>query len=1414
MSGSDSGKATTVGSEDKDNPGSNHTSSLKRRPRAAIAQNFSSIYHGKGLGGRGRTSKDTSSDDSSSSSDESDSSSNKICLDIASPQKRVPNSNPKCLDADDFDLEDLPKNEVANYEDSPCSSKSIQEAKRPVFVPIKLINKPGNIIKHNGTSPLDLPGRVLIRGPLLMSPLALMAHFTHYKTLVKGIQTLGLADFNALQKSVAPHFLRGDDCFITGGLNSGKSLSYIFPLLGKLLSEFDDQSFSSSHKLSSNRHAKKSFSHQSHEHQPVVLIVCTDRTSAIKIDGHLYRILLACNRRELSHAVICNGGDRKTVHKCLDIVITSAHFLSNLLHNSPAYFGFENLRFIVYKDVDILLRANNKEFEHIQYIMHNIASKHSPYLIQRVFCGKDWCPEVEALYMNLKPIAQNSTASSVPIVFINSPNQAIKYSGMQWFMHHCSDDERMDLLLNILKSLDLYKHKSIFVVCSTPEIAINVHKELKRNEIYACLAETGTMTQAVFHQLRIEWEDFPVDRRLMVLNDEMLKGLRIYDVTCLIHFDIPSAKPGGAVDRFSCMWMNFRDIANEKVDRTVKFHRKELAAHFLLTGNEENLYKLKTFAANLRCDIPQSLVVIADQMGENIMSGQPICTGIKVFGRCVETVPSNCKTRHSFLLTELEKKSVVPRNGEIEVQISECVNPSVYTARVLRCYEFVDNKRKLRFSWIQNFRSISEELMHHFKDKDNRIPPTSFEIGTLCAVESSDEIFRSRILQIITRTDSKRPQQLRVFCIDSGNFLQPVADKLFKLPETLSAHPQLAIELILGNLQPIDGANGYESRVNEKAQELTLGKILLGKIVFAVGETVWVNPLIDVGRDAVGSTIKTRCSIRLDLIKKKWAENNDDHLKNILNLCRKTGYSCPELDDVHANLAKNSLFMSKFHNIGDEYQWAFVATSSVEKPQTVEIWTSFTIDPSCIIGTNGKFDSQLNAVNKELNDHISEMISDRCPDYAKEFSSYYQEGMVVAVKDQIDQSWYRGLITHVRENEENIVYDVFLVDIGDTKKSSPTAELFPILQSLVTKLPFQAIIFELAHITPTNGNNDWDSEVIDCLTSLTIDENNDGVMFDVVAWSTRRHEHFPCRCYSAFMITSSGDELGELLVLKNAASVRFVKDDEDLKLAKKNILTTLNELYDRQQVELGSDEELPDSMTDSDSDNSFDVVGYDRNSVLNSLGIQLPGGIQVPSSELNEADEIELQPTTNDKSVVSSSHPDAEGGAKSASQEMPAVESHESTPVGGFSTLKHPTVVWRQTMKEFILKVNQADILKYSIDINKKRISFRTLDPPDYGFDIDCFGTIEQVPVVFCTGQYLKITLTKRSQWPWPRPLHRHLKLRWLKEDIQDLDISDDEHVTNSNDENIHPIVLPDEEKSDSSDSELDDVEDFMGEVD
>lgn len=63
-----------------------------------------------------------------------------------------------------------------------------------------------------------------------------------------------------------------------------------------------------------------------------------------------------------------------------------------------------------------------------------------------------------------------------------------------------------------------------------------------------------------------------------------------------------------------------------------------------------------------------------------------------------------------------------------------------------------------------------------------------------------------------------------------------------------------------------------------------------------MGETVWVNPLVDFGRDEE-SDMKSRSSVRLDLIREKCAENNDSHLNNIITLCRDTGFVCAELED-------------------------------------------------------------------------------------------------------------------------------------------------------------------------------------------------------------------------------------------------------------------------------------------------------------------------------------------------------------------------------------------------------------------------------------------------------------------------------------------------------------------------------------
>lgn len=69
-----------------------------------------------------------------------------------------------------------------------------------------------------------------------------------------------------------------------------------------------------------------------------------------------------------------------------------------------------------------------------------------------------------------------------------------------------------------------------------------------------------------------------------------------------------------------------------------------------------------------------------------------------------------------------------------------------------------------------------------------------------------------------------------MFCIDSGYYLQPSAENLLCLPDNLQALRQLAIELILSNLQPLEGENGYGSVARSKAKDLTLEQILTGKV--------------------------------------------------------------------------------------------------------------------------------------------------------------------------------------------------------------------------------------------------------------------------------------------------------------------------------------------------------------------------------------------------------------------------------------------------------------------------------------------------------------------------------------------------------------------------------------------------------
>jgi hypothetical protein len=119
------------------------------------------------------------------------------------------------------------------------------------------------------------------------------------------------------------------------------------------------------------------------------------------------------------------------------------------------------LRAFIFDDIDVLLRSNAVELEKIRNITDNFVMKSQqskPH--QRIFCGREWTPEVEDLYLKIVPLP-DPVQGIVPTIFIQSPNIAVRYSDMVLKFHHIPDGSTAKLKTLVRKLLLLLKGFSL-----------------------------------------------------------------------------------------------------------------------------------------------------------------------------------------------------------------------------------------------------------------------------------------------------------------------------------------------------------------------------------------------------------------------------------------------------------------------------------------------------------------------------------------------------------------------------------------------------------------------------------------------------------------------------------------------------------------------------------------------------------------------------------------------------------------------------------------------------------------------------------------------------------------------------------------------------------------------------------------
>lgn len=149
-----------------------------------------------------------------------------------------------------------------------------------------------------------------------------------------------------------------------------------------------------------------------------------------------------------------------------------------------------------------------------------------------------------------------------------------------------------------------------------------------------------------------------------------------------------------------------------------------------------------------------------------------------------------------------------------------------------------------------------------------------------------------------------------------------------------------------------------------------------------------------------------------------------------------------------------------------------------------------------------------------------------------------------------------------------------------------------------------------------------------------------------------------------------------------------------------------------------------------------------------------------PSTSQAEHDVIQPQPSTSQ----------AEAYAASRAVAAPSLK----------TDFLSPRLIWRQTENDFIVTIELSDIKDFELNVldDNKTIDFKTLDKqPNYGFTLQLYGKVDSEYKIHLTGMYMRVTLSKRLKGvKWPRALYdRTENFRWLKEDLAELLLSDDD---------------------------------------
>ncbi|KAH0619593.1 hypothetical protein JD844_000325 [Phrynosoma platyrhinos] len=536
-----------------------------------------------------------------------------------------------------------------------------------------------------------------------------------------------------------------------------------------------------------------------------------------------------------------------TASKC-EVIVTTPHSLLRLLEHHSLL--FLRLCHLVFDEADVLFsEASHQVCNILEYYKTNLNIEDKESVPQQIVAvGNHWTKDIEYLVKE----------------FMNDPYIVVLV---------CLECNRISTLLQTMDFTPTNAQKTLIFTSSVKEID-TVYKAVESTSVF-CLKihpETGFHFDNVVDQWNKRFSSGT--HVVLVLTDESLPGLGITDATCVIHFSFP-ASPRIFGARLYSMSDHFQNSI-EKVSPLAKEQPKAKSILLLTENNACHAVGILNYLKRTTANIPPELSEFTSgvlETREDSKTGKPLCHYLKSFGFCkfeeeemnTQTEGENDKQHQVWNWTSLRKQTGFQSHSS-DVHLEQTEEYHLYTFPTLQ--------GRMNKNRCPDRHRISLQADLPRKVTDDALPKS----GNIT------------VLEVVPKEEENVFCRVHIKYIDEGRTGQVQDYKLLYLPEQFQRLPPQAVEFIVCRAKPID--NEVTRYINYKIR----GKPHEAKIVLALNNTIWVDPVVRITRLLDLKTSINEYSIRSEILATGLGVDNPEHIHELQKLFRNAEIACEKKD--------------------------------------------------------------------------------------------------------------------------------------------------------------------------------------------------------------------------------------------------------------------------------------------------------------------------------------------------------------------------------------------------------------------------------------------------------------------------------------------------------------------------------------